>query len=101
MADLGAIGYMTLPDGNVPAKKFTGTVTVIGGAGADVLGGRMLALHHQATGELISRIYSKQDGTFAIASNVVVQSEPHYLVLLDDTAGSQFNAQVFGDIYPV
>ena len=98
MADLGAIGYL-LPGQfyAIPSGKVSGTVTDATGTPAR----RRVLLYRRSDGAFIDEGYSYYDGTYSIACGTPYNAEEHFVVALDDDAGTQYNAVVLDKVLPV
>lgn len=101
MADLGSIGRNAMGVGLRPPRCVSGTIAFDGPAGDNVLGRRKVLLHHQSTGDVVNINYSFSNGAFSVPSNLTVDGQPHYVVLLDDAVGTALAAEIYSDVYPV
>ena len=101
MADLGSIGRNAMRAGLRSPKGVSGTITFDGPAGGNVLGRRKVLLHQQSTGAVVNINYSFSNGAFSVPSNLAIDGQPHYVVLLDDAEGTALAAEIYSDVYPV
>lgn len=90
--DLGFAVRSTSPAG--PVKVLAGEVHE-DGVGVE---GRLVRVHHKATGDVIGEFRTASDGSFLIP--VQFGDVPHYIIAFDDPEGEDYNAKIYDNVIP-
>ena len=97
MADLGTIGGGTPVVFNHNTKTVSGVVTEFGVPAPR----RCVRMYLHSSGALVTQNYSRQDGTFALATLRTLEGQAVYVVALNDESALSFNPLLFDKLIPV